>query len=457
MKVVKMLNNKILNNSEKIEKILLYIFLLAALFILIYNIFNYDPAQGYDADAHFLYVDILPRITNLLPENTYEYFNPPLPYIFPSIVGTICERVFLENFLTCRSLYINFIQVLQFFMFILSTYFYLKTLELLKPKDISLKLSFIILLFLLTANYKTFAMFRGETYIVLLNSYLLYRFATLVKNSFKWVPKDYIIFGLVIGLLALSRQWAFLLFPPYFLIYIFLRKDRKLKYLKFIISSFVLGFLVSSWWYFRLFIEFGSFTAFNMDNYGFNFSNYPFSFYFPFNTEALLVFTQPIRSNFKNQFLPILYSDLWGDYWGYFSFTSNSLDTGRNQLYIGDYLARVNIVSLFATFILLAGLKIGFQALFTKNKEDFEIFNSLVFLSVLSSFSGYLWFLIKYPSYNGNTIKAVYIIQLFHLMCLLGAFYMKKIKNSNQNIYYFFIVLLVLSFIHNFSSMLSHY
>ena len=59
MKVVKMLNNKILNNSEKIEKILLYIFLLAALFILIYNIFNYDPAQGYDAEAHVLYVDIL--------------------------------------------------------------------------------------------------------------------------------------------------------------------------------------------------------------------------------------------------------------------------------------------------------------------------------------------------------------------------------------------------------------
>ena len=29
-------------------------------------------------------------------------------------------------------------------------------------------------------------MFRGETYIILLNSILLYRFSRLIKNSFKW-------------------------------------------------------------------------------------------------------------------------------------------------------------------------------------------------------------------------------------------------------------------------------
>ena len=50
-----------------------------------------------------------------------------------------------------------------------------------------------------------------------------------------------------------------------------------------------------------------------------------------------ILFTKPIRPFLDNQFLTILYSDLWGDYWGYFSFTSRYLDIGRDQLMIGDF------------------------------------------------------------------------------------------------------------------------
>jgi len=452
-----MLNKRKKIDLELFEKILLYVLIICSLFILIFNIFNYDAIEGYDAEAHFLYSEILPKLDGLNPESTYEYFNPPLPYIFPAVVGTVCEKILNQDLLSCRDTYSFSIQILQFFMFIISLYFYNKTFELFKPKNIPIKLGFIILLVLLTANYKTYAMFRGETYIILLNSILLYRFGRLVKNSFKWSEIDYIIFGVVIGLLALSRQWAFLLFPPYFLMYIFLKKEVKLNYLRFIIYSFAIGFIVSAWWYFRLFFEYGSFTAFNMSSGGFSFSNQPLSFYNPFNSEASFVFTKPIRSNFSNQFLPILYSDLWGDYWGYFSFTSNKLETGRNQLLIGDYLARVNIVSIIPTLTLFAGLKIGYKSLILKIKTNFDIFNSLIFLSVISSFFGYLWFLINYPSYNGNTIKAVYIIQLFHLMCFLSAGLLEKLRGSNKNLYILFLFLLTSTFIHNFSAMLSHY
>ena len=30
------------------------------------------------------------------------------------------------------------------------------------------------------------------------------------------------------------------------------------------------------------------------------------------------LFSDPIRGAFPNQLLPILYSETWGDYWGYF-------------------------------------------------------------------------------------------------------------------------------------------
>lgn len=452
-----LLNSGGISKTSKIEKILIYLFLIAALFIIIYNIFNYDSVQGYDSDAHFLYVDILPKISNLLPENTYEYFNPPLPYLIPSVVGTVCEKLTTNNLNTCREIYKFAIQILQMIMFFFSIYFYIKIFNIFELDDTTLKLSFLALLLLITANYKTFAMFRSETYIIFLNSILLYRFTILLKNSFKCVNIDYIIFGTCIGLLALSRQWSFLLFPPYFLIYILLKKDIKAQYFKFIFYSFALGFAISGWWYFRLFFEFGSFTAFNMSSSPLKFTNQPLNFYWPFNNSAIDMFVKPIRPNFNNQFFPVLYSSLWGDYWGYFSFTSNALSTGRNQLLIGDYLARVNIISILPTFFLLAGLKIGFKALVTKNKNNIEIFNSLIFISILFSFFGYFVFVLKYPSYNGNTIKAVYIIQLFHLMSFLGAHYIKNLKEKNLKRYQLSILLLIVAFIHNFSAMLSHF
>ena len=67
------------------------------------------------------------------------------------------------------------------------------------------------------------------------------------------------------------------------------------------------------------------------------------------------IFSNPIRPYFKNQFFPILYSDTWGDYWGYFTFTSRFLEIGLGQENIGSYLGRVNLVSTFTFVILLIG------------------------------------------------------------------------------------------------------
>ena len=108
--------------------------------------------------------------------------------------------------------------------------------------------------------------------------------------------------------------------------------------------------------YIYLYSTSGSAISFNKDPMKFSFSNQPNYFYNPINEDALKIFTKPIRGNFDNQLFPILYSDLWGDYWGYFSFTSSNLEQGRNQLLIGDYLARVNLISLLPTFVLILSL-----------------------------------------------------------------------------------------------------
>ena len=62
--------------------------LFSTIYILIYNIFYYSPSLGYDANAHFLYVDHLARYLPYelnIPSatETREFFNPPMAYMFP--------------------------------------------------------------------------------------------------------------------------------------------------------------------------------------------------------------------------------------------------------------------------------------------------------------------------------------------------------------------------------------
>ena len=209
--------------------------------------------------------------------------------------------------------------------------------------------------------------------------------------------------------------------------------------------------LFSSWFYIGLYQKYGTFTAFNMKSEGFSFSNQKLSFYIP-NIESLeYLFTKPIRPNLDNQFFSILYSDLWGDYWGYFVFTSRHLDIGRNQLLIGDYLARVNVISVITSIIIISFYFLVLQ----KYKSNFFIkyLNSAVIFSLV----GYLLFAISFPTSSGDSIKSTYIIQAFHLMAFIASIYFYNLKKTNKKLYNLLLSTLVIIYFHNFQSYLSHY
>lgn len=457
-----------MNNSSllnKIESLYTYIVFTLIIFVLTYNLLHYDPIQGYDGEAHHSYVQnflniFVPGKTDQPSSNlTYEFFSPPLPYILPTFINEICKFSIssLNKLEICQDVY-GFLNILFLsVLFLITLVIYMKIIKIIFNKEKTFNLTILLTIGIFAANYKAISMIRGEMYILFLNSFLVYRFLLLVKNSFEYKKQDIFVFGIIIGLLAMSRQWAFLLFPAYFIVYFLVEKAYKEKYIKFMVFSFVVGFLISAWFYIGLYIEYGSFTTFNQSPTKFRFSNQPLNFYLPFTNEALLVFTHPIRPNFKNQLLPILYSDLWGDYWGYFSFTSRSLLTGRNQANIGAYLARVNIISLLPTFFLVYGFKQSFKSLKNSKTGNVDFLNKYIVISILISFFGYLWFLISFPSPSGDTNKATYIIQLFHLLGLCSALSIEKLKLSNPKISFSILSILFFVFIHNLSSMMSHF
>ena len=429
---------------------------ISTFFILIYNIIHYSPILGYDAEAHFSYVDYLsrhlPRELKLPSHSeTREFFNPPVGYLFPSFIQVFCRNLIDSNNLLsdCQPIYGKATQIFQSILYIVTICINLYTLKLITKSKNIFNVGYLILISLLAVNYRTISMIRGEPYILFFLSLFLLVILKMQNSDYNFGLKQIFYTGVIIACIALSRQWGFLLFIP--LIVLLFYRNSKRNYLIFWSSSSFIGGLFSSWFYFGLYRQYGSFTAFNMESKGFSFNNHNLSFYLPNLSQLEFLFTKPIRPNLDNQFFSIIYSDLWGDYWGYFSFTSRFLNDGRNQLMIGDYLARVNIVSLFSTTIIVYFCYLSYK----KYKSNFIV--QYVNLAWICSLIGYLIFAIMYPTSSGDTIKSTYIIQAFHLMVFLASIYFYDLKRLNRKIYNGILLTLIVVYIHNFQSYLSHF
>ncbi len=447
-----------MNIIPKLERLIFFLITSSVGYILIYNFYHYSPILGYDAEAHYTYVDYisryLPRSIKLPTSlDTREFFNPPLGYFIPAISQVVCRNIIeSENFLRdCRPVYGSIAQIFQSLMYIITIYINLLTLKMFNNSKSILNLSYLIMVSLLAVNYRTISMIRGEPYILFFMSIFLYLIFKIENQDFVTQKKDILFLGLIIAGIALSRQWGFLLFPPLIIMLFTKNIKNKINYLKTWVPSALIGFLLSGWFYINLYIKSGSFTAFNMESSKFSIFNQPLGFYIPTSENLRYLFYKPIRPHLDNQFITTLFADLWGDYWGYFSFTSGYLSIGRDQLAIGDYFARVNIISIFTTLFILTLYVISYR----KNKQSFLV--RYINLAVIVSFVGYIVFLISYPVGNGDTIKATYIIQMFHLIVFLASIKFEKLKSENLKIYNLIIFAFLIIYIHNFETFLSHF
>ena len=178
--------------NTRLENFSIIYVCIVILYLLIYNLWNYSIFYGYDADAHIAYVDYiamyLPSNFKLpLEEHTYEYFSPPLPYLFPAIVQVICRNfsnsVDLVKY--CQPIYGKFTQIFQTFLYVLSLFFYMKTLKIILNKKTIINFSFLILISTMAVNYRTILMIRGEPYIIFFLSLLLYLFTKIYNKKFE--------------------------------------------------------------------------------------------------------------------------------------------------------------------------------------------------------------------------------------------------------------------------------
>jgi len=401
--------------NRLITGILLVFF--AVLFV--HNAWLYSPWGGYDKDLHMAYAKIL-TFEHRIPvyEETPESYNPPLFYWLSGQLAKNTSPWFNHDFLESLKSW----QILMALLVPLAGWFWLDTFRRFNPENKFYSWFFIAWLLSLPVLNKMIPMYNLEVPQFISASFLIWFFLKFVlpKPSLTKMVWLGIFSGGVLSLRLMS--FTLLLAMGLTMIIAAYVKNTGFKtMIKHNLVFTVIALLIGGQYYF-----------FYRDNGAFGdkmedlkhiplWQRQPKTFYT--DTFFRTMMRVPVRPNFPNRFIPIFYSDFWGDYWNYFpqqrfGLTINQLRKDR-QLITPERINRLawqNRVNIIPTIIILLGffraLVFAVKRLYRRRplpqKQLAEIFLTLFFTV---TFAAFFYMNHKFANlYKGDTIKASYLL-----------------------------------------------
>ncbi len=438
---------------------------------------------------------------------TEEYFSPPLPLLPGTLIYAATQpfadspamnppndEAFLSSWL-----YYNFLsslddfplslagkatQLLNVLYSLVSTWLLLAIAVRLRPQPIHFRTLALGILGMLPLYYKTFAMVLAEPLmflLVLLGAYWL--LPLFDAGGLTW--RRAAALGAVAGLGMLTRQWFVSVALVLGLGVAVAAYQQRLDWRRALlaVSSFALVALALALpFYLYLQVNAGSALAFNLEAEDSQ-AGYDLAYYFTLVDDE--TFTNPVRNAMGSQFIPILYSETWGDYWAYFVVWGRDLDSGRyvyglylddrllnaqaaageaptletNRFEIEGYLGRVNAVSLLPSAILLAGFAWGLvylsRAARARWADPALVPWALFALIVLVSVSVLLAFLAVYLPQDATMAKASYVLHIFPFLGLFAADLLVRVRARYPRTFAVVVLLLMLVALHNLPMLFS--
>jgi len=170
-------------------------------------------------------------------------------------------------------------------------------------------------------------------------------------------------------------------------------------------------FVVSGPWYLRQTIEFSSPVPLQRQPPATPlWDRRPASFYI--GTGLPEVMTNPVRPNFVNESVPTVYSDLWGDYFGYFAWTTNegTAAPAPETSAVRRQLVLQQLVGLLPSILSVLGIGLLIYQVTRRRALAAHPERLLVVLVAVLGLLGFLYFSVKYPSGDGDVLKAAYLL-----------------------------------------------
>src|SRR5262249_6266692 len=189
---------RLMENPEgRLDGRLLFVFLIINGLVL-FNVILHDPTVQYDGGRHLKYVATLSELRLPTPQDSHEFFSPPLPYFVPAAL----HRAGLSLWWAAK-----IGQMLNVALSLGITSMLIVLCRWAKPTDG--KMAFIALTCLgaLPVYYKTMSFVRGEPYVAFLTMVGIATTARAITSNTRALS-NIVLPGVCWGLLALARQWG---------------------------------------------------------------------------------------------------------------------------------------------------------------------------------------------------------------------------------------------------------
>ena len=447
-------------NYPKIIFIVIFIFFLG---LFLHNAWYFPHKYGYDAGLHYKYLETIVIKKKIpTPEDTKSSYNPPLYYFLSSRIIPFFVPLFNGDLWEAEKVWILitacFAPLIGFFWF--------DIFRKLNPR--AGWLAYLLLIWLLsfpTLN-KMLPMYNYEVFQLILVSFTIWFF---IKFFLEKTQINLVIWlGIFTGFLLLTRIMSSSLVLSIFITILLLWWWKKISFKKMLILNliFILITLAIGGWFYYFYKDQGVFLSGENPK---DFKGIPILKRQPrsFYTETFfhLSMKAPVRPNFYNRFIPIFYSDFWGDYWNYYRHRrfplspeeEQKIPTWREKISASRLLvlAWQNRINLIPTLIILAGFIWAFLTSIisiikrSKNLTYQNISENFLVIFFLIAFSGFFYANLEFPNlYKGDTIKSAYILFAIPILFFFGTKFLMQLGKIKA-IFYLLVIIVFISILFN--------
>ncbi len=377
--------------------------LLAGLALVVaWNAYAVDPRRGYDGAAHIEYADVVANEWRLPGKEVRGYYNPPLFYVLAGISDRFGEDVL--GVAPAEKL----TQGWNGLLLLASAALFLSAARLVFPGRRALHVAALGFFCLVPVTTRTAAMFHPEPLDLFLSlAGLTLAARMLIRRSFGWRPA--VALGAVLGLAQLSRTfgiYASASAGTVFALAALWRYAPRRALLRALAVTALTAALVTAPWYVRQAIRYTNpiFDQPTVDKP--LWERRPLSFYVDPGLPEL--FTQPVRQSYLNRLAPTAYTELWGDYFGIWTWNATVQGTpSRGQLW--DLRAQ-SVVGLLPTLLALLGMLALLRRSLLRRGVGREPAPALFAAQAVFGLLGFLYFAIGYPTPDGDVIKTTFML-----------------------------------------------
>jgi 4-amino-4-deoxy-L-arabinose transferase-like glycosyltransferase len=369
--------------------------LVAEAALLAWNAWHYDWLRGYDAFANEQYADVVSREYRLpAVDESGVWHTPPLWFALAGSLGRLTTALGLGHAQRPG-------QLLAAAAGLATCVLVFLLARALFPERRVVHLVALVLVAASPALVRASAMYHPETLAVALATGGVLVAARALRT--RWTLGSAVAAGALLGLACLTRAWAVPVLVAVLVVAGLNAWDTR-RWAPFAVCAAVSLALLAPWLVNQE-LAHGSALAFNRPPpSGSVLDRRPASFYL--GPRSLRALEHPVTPLFRNELVPHLYADWWGDWALTWDSPPPPAPAALLPSGVVSERARQALIGVLPSLLALAGLiALG---LLSGARRSASL--AILPLSAVGVVTAYVVFAVRYPSTDGDTIKATYLL-----------------------------------------------